>query len=211
MSTMRDDDFEKWTSQWEKAMADDIFASAPSPPVPDIQTEPDFFGNYKPREHQTDIKDADTEYWRRVYNLSRHAGDSPDPLEELQPINEVEELVKSPRSAEFKLVQTSVPDGKTVAQITDDLGKLPNPVTWPTRERDAKKSVTPNWAGGEEIQELQAMKMNLEKLESKLNAAEGMGDIKKMKGLMEKLSSLRKQFEEFSNDITPEFRSEYLS
>jgi hypothetical protein len=212
---MRNDDFEKWTSQWEKAMEEGLFDDAPKPPVPAEQSGPDFFGNYRPNPDPTDIKDVDAAYWSKVYRLSRHSGDSPDPLEELQPINEeeLENLVKTTKShpSEFTLVQADEPDKKTTAAITDDLGKLANPAQYPSRGKDARNKVTPNWAGGEEIQELEAMKMNLEQLESKINAAEGMGDTKKAKSLMSKLDSLRKQIDELSDDLPPDFRTDYLS
>ena len=206
MSKYLGDEFDKYVNQWEKAQADGVFDDAPSPPAPPAQ-EPDFFGNYRPNKDVTDIKDVDSDYWNHVYKLSRHSGDSPDPLDELQPMNEV----RDDRTTKFTLVKTTKPDGKSSGKITDELGGLSNPNNRSNRGEDQRSRVTPNWAGGDDIQELQAMKMNLEKLESKINASEGLGDMKKMKSLMNKMESLRKQIDELSDGIPPEFKTEYLS
>lgn len=204
MSKYLGDEFDKFVSQWEKAQADGVFEDAPKPPTPPAQ-DPDFFGNYRPNKDVTDIKDVDSDYWNHVYKLSRHSGDSPDPFEELQPMNEDD------RATKFTLVKTTKSDNKSSSKITDELGGLSNPGSRSNRGEDQARRVTPNWAGGDEIQELQAMKMNLEQLESKINAAEGLGNMKKMKSLMTKMESLRKQIDELSDGIPPEFKTEYLS
>lgn len=98
---------------------------------------------------------------------------------------------------------------ETAAEITDDLGKLPNPVKPETREVDNRKKVSPNWAGGKDLQELHDIKVSLEKLESKLYAKEALAE--DSKNIQKKLDALKKKFEEFSNAISPDFTTDYLS
>jgi hypothetical protein len=205
---MIDDKFDQWVDQWEKALKDGVFDGAPKPAIPKPES---FFGLYNNASTESEIKDVDAAYWNHVYKLSNNSGEAPDPLESL---NEAELSLKKPQKShptDFTLVQTTESDGLTTAEITDKLGGLPNRVQPSTRGVDKRNHVTPNWSGGEQIQELHDLKVQLEKVESEFNAAEANGNVKKMKSLVEKMDGLSKKLDKLSNELTPDFRTEYLS
>ncbi len=202
---MERDNFDKWTDQWEKAQASGIFGTPKQPQNP---KQDDY---HRP---QNIVQDVDTEYWNKVYRLSNHMGDSPDPLEEEpdpaagnEPVTISED---APGKNDFKLVSTTKSDKKTSGKITDELGGLPNPVKAATRGKDANNRVTPNFAGGQEIIELHKMKEQLQKLEDKI-AADPMVENKSTKKVMTQIDALWARIDELSDTLTPEFVQEYLS
>jgi len=79
---------------------------------------------------------------------------------------------------------------------------LPNPVHYASTGEDQKLRVTPNWNDGEELIELHHLKIAMEQLESKLNAADAFGD--KTGSIQTKLDALREKFHDLSHEIQPD-------
>jgi len=169
-------DLEKYADQWQKALADGVFADAPKPPKPVPQE--DFFGQYPTLDVEETLNEVDAKYWNQVYRLSQNAGDAPDILSE-----------------DARPTETELKDfAKAVSSAA-------NPIYPSSIGKDQDVSVTPNWTDGKELTELAELKANLEKLESKLNAEEAMG--KDGKSIHSKIESLKKQIDELSDSLTP--------
>ncbi len=207
--------FEKWVEQWEKAQKDGLFKDAAKPPTPspNMGTD-DYFGNHNRPAEKTSVKDVDAKYWARVYQLSGNQGHAPDPLADVSHeglTGDENVTLNEDAPVEKKdLVKTTKPDGKTVSAITDDLGKLPNPVHASTRGKDANNRVTPDWAGGEDLIDLNNMKNDLQKLEAKLSV-DPMAEGKEVQKVLGQVKTLKDKIDELSDSLTPEFRTEYLS
>lgn len=176
---------EKWQQQWEKALADGVFDDAPKPSIPEPQL--DFSDN---QQDDVLLQDVDSRYWSQIYKTSLDSM-----INENAPVDDKE------------LVDTTKPDNKTVAKITDELGGKANSVSAATRGKDASNKVTPNWAGGKDLIELHKLKEKLHKLGDKL-AADPMAD---KKSLLSQFRALEDQIDELSDSIAPDFRTEYLS
>jgi hypothetical protein len=189
---MRDADFAKWMEQWEKAQKEGVFASAPKPSE---QPTSDYFGVYRPKGENV-IRDVDAKYWDKVYRLSSHQGDSPDPL-----LNEDYEPVENK-----ELAPTTEFDGKKIGKITDELGGLANPVSPVHRGKDKTSKVTPNWAGGKDIIELHKMKVQLQKLEDKI----AVDPMQKSK-VDQQIKDLWNKIDELSDSLNPDYEKDYLS
>lgn len=208
------ENFEKWQSQWDKAVQEKVFADTSNAPKDSGSGYTDFFGVQNNAVGKI-IQDADTEYWNKVYRMSSHMGQAPNPLEEEEhdPKMQGDSPVTISEDAPVEnkeLAPTTKPDGKSVSKITDELGGLANPVRASTRGVDANNRVTPSFAGGEELIELHKMKEQLQKLEDKL-AADPMVENKGAKKVMSQIDALWKQIDELSNTLSPDFVRDYLS
>ena len=182
------DQFEKWTQQWEDALKSGVFQPRQEQ-VPSAQRgEDDFFGNHRPAS-AGGIDDVDAAYWNDVYKLSKG-----------EVLNE-----------KFYNLPPTKFDGATAPEITDDMGKLPNPVKPYTRGQDSANKVTPNFSSGKELEELAELKVRLEKLESAFNRAEGLADEGKAKAVRQQLAKVKAEVERLSDSLSPEFRTDYLS
>jgi hypothetical protein len=167
-------DLDKYTDQWEKALKDGIFADAPKlPPA----TPPDFFGQWDGGDEDVQINECDAKYWAQVYARSSHSGEAPDILKE-EP-----EATKS-----------------QVMQMSKAVGNSANPVYPPSDGKDQNPRVTPNWTDGKELRELADLKKQLEKLESEMNAEEGVG--KSGDSIQKKINNMREKLENLSNSLT---------
>jgi len=214
------DNFDKWVDQWDKAQKSEAFKSKPQPPT---QTSygSDFFGLNKPSSEST-LKDADHDYWTKVYKLSRNAADTPDIFADEETHDSSltgDEMANLNEDAPVKpkdLAPTSKFDGKSVATITDDMGKLANPVSFTTRGPDTSDEVTkvtrvtPDWTGGSELMTLHKMKEELNNLTAKL-AADPMTQDSGVQKIISQIDSLMTKIDELSSELNPEFRKEYLS
>ena len=178
---MSRDKFDQWQQQWDQAQADGLFGKTEEKAT-EYDSEADFFGYNSNKPKNSGIKDVDAKYWDDVYRLSTGQADAPDVI--------MDHLLKEDTPVEDKdLVPTEKYDGKKNSEITDDLGKQPNPVKPETRGVDARSKVTPNWAGGEDLNKLNLMKNDLEKLEDKI-AADPMVTDTKSKSVLKKIKDL---------------------
>jgi hypothetical protein len=225
------DTFDSWCDQWEKAQKKGIFKDAPKTRVPTPNFEDaDFFGNYHPPQ-DSKIEEPDAEYWQQVYQMSNNAGDSPDVADpEGDMIGSGEEMevlqdnTLDPYADDQDDEPTDTPERpewskKGLKDINNAIAKTPNPIYPNTKGRDQGQggerkqstTVTKNWTDGDELVELHTMRINLEKLESKMNAAEGLGDRTKAKKVQGQIDALWKQIDALSDSLDPDFVNDYLS
>lgn len=173
------DDLDKYKDQWEKALKDGFLDSSPHLPPPNPPSDfgqSDFFGQWDAVDQDAPLNECDAKYWNKVYRLSNNQGDAPCPIKE---------------EAEATKDQ--------IKKTTSKIANAANPVYPTSVGKDQESKVTANWSDGKELQELAQMKMRLEKLESQMNAKEGMGK----KGNISKIESLRKQIDELSDSLAP--------
>jgi hypothetical protein len=218
------EDIEKWAEKWDKALADGIF-EAPKEHVPTPEVNPsDFFGNWRP-ENTVDINNVDTKYWNNVYKLSNHSGESPDPLEEIdhepalsgeEPVTISEEFdqkeINAAKDRVSKLQDKPLRDTPTKENLgikAKELGNTANPIYPESRGKDQRRHVTPNWSDGQELLELVNIKLNLYKLEVKLNSDKNFGDFRgdtqKMKDVQAQIENLKEEIDKLSSSLSPDF------
>lgn len=184
------DQFDNWTKQWEKAQEDGIFANAPKPPQVRPQHSADFFGQYPTLD--APANQSDLEYWKQVYDRSRHQGDAPDLAGE--------EVITEQRATGRKVVaEQQSPSKKELGEVAKKLFNGPNPIYPYSLGKDQDLKVTDNWTDGKELVELNNIRVELEKLESKLNALEGLG--KSGKDVEGKIAQLRNKADELSDSL----------
>lgn len=168
------DDLNNYKDKWEAALKDGFLEK--SPHLPEPKSSADFFGQWDGSEgDDVPLNECDAKYWQEVYKRSSHQGECPDLTEE----------VKATKEQIKKHVERAANSANPV--YPDSVGKDQGPV------------VTKNWTDGKELRELADLKMKLEKLESELNAQEGMGK----KGNQGKIDAIRKQIDELSDSLAP--------
>ena len=173
------DNFEKWCGQWDKALEDGTFEDAPKPPVSEPRA--DFFGQYNGPEAGDEISDVDAQYWKDVYKtaLSGDANDQTDPVIGGDMMNE-----------DHKKVSGDAADAVAYAH---------NPIDPTTAGKDQDVDSDGNDEEVKDIEELSEMKVRLEKLESRLNAAYTEG--KSMRSVQKQIDGIRTQIDDLSDAL----------
>lgn len=141
-----------------------------SPHLPE-KSIPDFFGQYDAPE-ETTINECDAKYWQQLYQ--RTTGQEPM-------------IVEATTKEQIK-------------EKTNKVAGAANPIIPSTTGKDQDMKVTPNWSDGKELRELSDLKIRLEKLESQMNAQEGLG--KNGSATKSKIDALKQQIDELSDDLT---------
>lgn len=237
------DDFDKWIDQWEQAQKEGIFDDNPTKKEDTFNPEDyatDFFGNTEYPDNTT-IKDIDGEYWDKVYRLSNHQGDSPDPLTEepeemLTEETEEEKPVKKKKKKK-KVINEQLGDGGIYSDVeyskvqdkslrythspddlavkANELGNTANPIYPNTRGKDQRPIVTPDWSGGSKFNELAEMRLKLYELQSKLNADPTFGaysgDSSGVTKVQNQINELWKNLDKLSSSLSPDFIEDELS
>lgn len=184
------DDFDKWTNMWDKAQRDGVFKDAPKPPQPAHQNTPDFFGQ-NPTVDLPPVDAPDSEYWRQVYDLSQHSGQAPDLLQE-----------KFESQEEVKRQKAKIHIEGDLGKYYSKMARSANPIHPASVGKDQEPIVNQNWGvGGKEVDKLAELKLQLYDLESKLNAREGVGEVKGSKSMLEKLERLKDEIDELSDSL----------
>jgi hypothetical protein len=217
------DDFNKWCDQWEKAQKKGIFKDAPKPIVPTPNyAEEDFFGNYRPPQ-ESEIGEPDAEYWRQVYDRSQHPGTAPDvaePEERIVGSGEEDEVLHEdtldPYADDEDDSATDMPvrpkyNKKSLEDTADAIAKAANPIYHYSKGKDQQPRVTKNWSDGDELVELHKIKIQLEKLESKMNAADAVGESAQARKIQKQIAQMWEQIDKLSDSLTPDFVNDYLS
>lgn len=194
-----DKDLDKWVDVWEKANKENIFGDTAKPPVP--TTEPDFFGNWreptKPATTDVPLNEVDAKYWNKIYRLSRHQGDAPDIIKE--------DLWEKPQDKKLR----DTPEKGPLGNVGAELSNAPNPTYPSTRGMDQRNKVTPDWADGPKLQDIDIMKRSLYKLECKLNASPKFGsygpDAPEIKKIQSQINELKDKIDKLSDDLSPDF------
>jgi len=205
-----DANFDKWLEQWDKAQGTPAFKSAPKPES--RPKTPDFFGigETKPRDSNSfSLNEVDTQYWNRIYKMSRHQGDDPDIFAEDgltgQPTIEEDPLAsKSPLKK-----QRETPSKDDLGEKGEELANTANPIHPPSRGDDSRAHVTGEFADGKKLREINDMKLSLHALQGKLNANPKFGaygkeapEIKKIQGQIDEIKS---KLDHLSNSLSPDF------
>lgn len=209
-------DFDKWTSQWEKAQASGIFGEAPKAPARPAADD-DFFGNHRPT-GDTTIHDVDADYWRSVYGLSSNSGSYVDPLAAAEVLTE-QRKEKKAKKKKSDLGFTAVPspvgaDGVVKAKVTM-ITNDPNPQLPSGFGRDGVDGktgltqVSPGLAADRRLPALNSLKLALYDLECKMSSATGLSD-EKVKSVEKKARSIQKQIDDLSNDVCPKYPDSHL-
>lgn len=180
-----DNELEHWMNVWADAQKSDLFKGAEKPKAKQPHGSTGFFGNYSGDDNS--VGDIDSLFWENMVSLARGGHLRED------------------------LVPVTKPDKDSVAQVVDAISKTVNSTSAANRGPDASNHITPNWAGGEQLAELADMKIKLEKLESAFNAAEGTEQTDKAKKIQAQIKQIHAKISDLSNQIQPEFRTEYLS
>ena len=201
-----DANFDKWLEQWDKAQGTGAFKSAPKPETK--PKTPDFFGigETKPRDTSFSLNEVDTQYWNRIYKMSRHQGDDPDIFSELktQPTIEDDPLASKPLKQ-----QRDTPDEDELGGKSKELGNTANPIYPSSRGDDSRAHVTGEFADGKKLREINDMRLSLHALECKLNANPKFGafgkespEIKKIQG---QIDEIKEKINHLSNSLSPDF------
>ncbi len=206
-----------YSKQWEKALKDGVFKEK-SRPVQKYDEDDDIDG----------INDIDAKYWNRVWDMTNDIGDAPDPLDAFDDSienedDEDEEEGHDPSMTgdENVVIQEEEEEGwedtqgVKVSKYNDKFAKeteySPNPIYRDSRGKDQRPHVTPNWTWGVELAELTEMKVQLEKLESKMNAADAFAKSKEAGKVKRQIDELWEKIDSLSNKLNPDFLKGYMS
>jgi len=220
------DNIDKFARQWEKAQKKGIFKEE----IP----RPKKYG--EPTPELTNIRDVDAEYWSRVLELTNDYNDVPDPLDafddESDAFDSEEEYndditgdddvvimeddccwknpPEHPEKNDWEKAQ-GVDVSKFDPKFVDGAMHASNPINRSSRGKDQRPHVTPNWTWGVELAELTEMKVQLEKLESKMNAADAFGKTKEAKTVKNQIDELWEKIDALSDRLSPDFLKDYMS
>lgn len=172
---MIDDQFDKWTQQWDKALADGVFGSkdALKPEAKD-KGAANFFGqtNISDSDAEAELESSDVDYWNNVVNYSESESLLTEEKKESAP--EVVDMFKSLKNPELSTVKSSDPveDMADLIEKTKKMNKSQNPVDYMSTGKDSKLKVTNGWSSGEELESLIELKKKLHELQVSLTSKE---------------------------------------
>lgn len=214
-----------YTAQWENALKKGIFKETPKPRTVDDEYADDI----------SNLRDVDAEYWNKVWELSGDdINDVPDPLNAFNGEDEEEEEDHDPSMTgdDDVMIQEDEccwknppehPDpsdwedaegvkvSKVDPKFVDGAMHATNPIDRASRGKDQRPHVTPNWTWGVELAELTGMKVNLEKLESKMNAADAFAKSKEAAKVKKQIDELWEKIDALSDKLSPDFLNDYMS
>jgi hypothetical protein len=172
---MIDDQFDKWTQQWDKALADGVFGSKDTPkPEAKDKGAANFFGqtNISDSDAEAELESSDVDYWNNVVNYSESESLLTEEKKESAP--EVVDMFKSLKNPELSTVKSSDPveDMADLIEKTKKMNKSQNPVDYMSTGKDSKLKVTNGWSSGEELESLIELKKKLHELQVSLTSKE---------------------------------------
>jgi hypothetical protein len=172
---MIDDQFDKWTQQWDKALADGVFGSKDTPkPEAKDKGAANFFGqtNISDSDAEAELESSDVDYWNNVVNYSESESLLTEEKKESAP--EVVDMFKSLKNPELSTVKSSDPveDMADLIEKTKKMNKSQNPVDYMSTGKDSKLKVTNGWSSGEELEILIELKKKLHELQVSLTSKE---------------------------------------
>lgn len=170
MSDIRTDlDF--YQSQWDKALEAGVFKDAPK--TMGNNSRVSWFGNINNHE-DAGINDSDLDGWKDIDNM----------------VSGNDQLLSEER----------VPEKGRVEKVAKVMGNTHNPVYPQSLGNDSDVVVDQNWGvGGEIIEKLAEMKLELDKLLSRFIAEETMGN--KTDKIANQIDALKNQIDELSNSL----------
>lgn len=174
MSDMKKD-LEHFSKIWDKALENGAFKEKEKDVEPEKTFNTDFFGQYLTSEYDID-----------------------------RPLNEVDAKYWAAISREIDpLIEQDTT--KQLKASAEAIGNSHNPILPNTVGKDQEINVAQNWGvGGEKIQELEKLKVELFDLESKLNSLVSNEDSKEEKtnSIQSKIDSLKKEIDKISDTLS---------
>jgi hypothetical protein len=172
---MIDDQFDKWTQQWDKALADGVFGSKDTAkPESKDKGAANFFGqtNISDSDAEAELESSDVDYWNNVVNYSESESLLTEEKKESAP--EVVDMFKSLKNPQLSTVKSSDPveDMADLIEKTKKMNKSQNPVDYMNTGKDSKLKVTNGWSSGEELESLIDLKKKLHELQASLTSKE---------------------------------------
>lgn len=168
------DDIEKFSKVWEKALENGIFKQEDSSPKEDNPSK--------------DSTDFFGQYLNDEYDVDK-------------PLNEVD-------TKYWNMVSNTIAANESInesaKEISNALSNAQNPIAPNSVGKDQELSVTQNWAmGGDDIESLEKLKVELYELESKLNTLAGTEETKESKidSMQSKIDSLKTQIDKLSDSL----------
>jgi len=176
MSDMQSD-LDKYSKIWDAALQKGIFPDAPK------------------RNNNIEDKDATTDFFGQ--NLS-------EPYDMDKPLNEVDTKywARLSKKADPLYVESKLKDFKI---NTKALGNAQNPIHPDSVGKDQDVNVAQDWAmGGQKLEQLEKLKVELHDLEVKLNSILGNEDAsaKTEETAQSKIDSLKKEIDKLSDSLT---------
>lgn len=231
MANTQEQDFDKWVDQWEKAMQSDAFTSK-KPTPKEVDNQSGFFGLWNQKDTGT-LDNTESQYWSDVYNtmsekdpqvLTEAKKNSNKPKKEASvkggelPIkqkkgkDDPKEDYPPPAAKAKSTLPGTKQDSDTEGDVAKHFAKQMNPLQTSTKGKDAlPRKVTPEFSCGKELVELNNMKKNLGVLESKLGSARALAKTKEADKLQKQIDDLWERLDKLSDDLSPDFLSDYLS
>ena len=206
---MIDDQFDKWTQQWDKALADGVFGSSgakPESPAKNNNTA-NFFGqtNMSDSDADAELESSEVDYWNNVVNYSESESlltegkkgkkDKKDSKEESPKVADMFKSLKDPKLSSFKS-SDPVEDMADLIKKTSKMAKSSNQVDYTNTGKDSKLKVTNGWSSGEELESLIELKKKLHELQASMTSKETLDqktdaaskEIKKVLSMIDKIS-----------------------
>lgn len=169
-----EDQFDKWTQQWDKALKDGIFPPAkPADPV----GKSNFFGQTQVDDSKLDPEDKEVSYWNDIAHYSE---------------SESYELLTE---AKKKVVD------KDVAEKAKKIANSSNPVDYRSLGKDAK-NVPTEWGSGKNFTKLTELKKKLFDLEVKFLSIHAIGNNDKaLDGVKDEMEQVSKTIDKLSDKM----------
>lgn len=215
---------DKWQKEWDRVRNSPEFNYKVAPKKKNVTS---FFGGYDmPTDGEygeVDVNDAS--YWDNVYDNSVErsitvlneekkeavAKSGKKPIKQKKGKDDPSEKYPDPAGKAKCSLPGEKYDGDTLADVGKHLGKQVNPIQYPSRGKDARKHVTPNFTCGKELVELHNMKKALSELESKLGSARALAKNKEVKKIKTQIDDLWDKIDELSDKLSPDFLTDYMS
>lgn len=168
----KENQFNNWVDQWDKALADGVFKDIPKEELRVDTDEPStssFFGNLNINTNSTPSEE-DVTYWKDLSNYSE------DTI-----LNEAKKAKKTEETEQPK-----------IADLVKKSANNANPIVMDTVGKDAKgKPAKKGFASNKAIEELAELKKKLHSLENEILTKEALGkDFKNLEKEMKKIYSL---------------------
>jgi hypothetical protein len=172
-----EDQFDKWTQQWDKALKDGVFPpTKPAEPV----GKSNFFGQTQVDDSKLDPEDKEVSYWNDIAHYSE---------------SESYELLTEAKKK--KVVD------KDVAEKAKKVAKSSNPVDYTNLGKDAKNVPTEDWGSGENINKLTELKKKLFDLEVKFLSKHAVGNNEKeVDSAKKEMEEVSKMIDDISDKMT---------
>lgn len=175
-----EDQFDKWTQQWDKALKDGILFPPTKPAEPVGKSN--FFGQTQVDDSKLDPEGKDVSYWNDIAHYS-----------EAETYKLLTEAKKKKEKEE---------EDEDIAKKVKKIAKSSNPVDYTNLDKDAKNSPTEDWGSGKNINKLIKLKKRLFDLEVKFLSQYAIGNNEKEVDITkEEMDAVSKMIDKISDKM----------